>query len=258
MSQNVNQKDVNKDNINKSVDQAEIDKFSAMAEEWWDPKGKFKPLHKFNPVRLSYIREKVIANFNLDENEIRPFKNLEIIDIGCGGGLLSVPMTRLGAQVTGIDAAEKNIKIAQTHAENEGLEIDYRQTSAEELAEQGKQFDVILNMEVIEHVADVESFMKSSCDLLKPGGIMFVATLNRTPKSFLFAIVGAEYVLNWLPKGTHQWQKFLKPHEINNLFEQNGLPLEDSSGVKYNPLSDSFYLSKDMGVNFMMIGKKPE
>lgn len=268
---------VNKINTSASINPDEVEKFSRMAEDWWNPHGKFKPLHKFNPVRLKYLREKITVHFHnvipsvaegshLNKNrsfdsanaslKMTPLAGLTILDIGCGGGLLSVPLTRLGAAVTGIDASEKNVKVAQIHAEKEGLNIEYINTSAEELAATGRQFDVVLNMEVIEHVADVGSFMKASSQLLKPNGLMFVATLNRTAKSYLFAIVGAEYVMRWLPKGTHDWQKFLKPHEINDQFEKNNIKLLESKGVKYNPLQDSFYIDEDLSVNFMMVGRK--
>lgn len=239
-----------------SINPEEIEKFSKMAEDWWNPNGKFKPLHKFNPVRIKYIIDKITENWNLEPETLKPLQGLSILDIGCGGGLLSVPLTRLGAQVTGIDASEKNIKIAKIHAEKEGLQIEYLNTSAEDLAATGRQFDVVLNMEVIEHVADVNSFMRASAQLVKPNGLMLVATINRTAKSFAFAIVGAEYVLRWLPRGTHDWKNFLKPHEINNLFEKNNIKLLESAGVKYNPIKDSFALDKNLDINFMMLGKK--
>ena len=239
-----------------SINHEEVEKFSRMAEEWWDPHGKFKPLHKFNPTRLRYIREKLIENFNLNGNTPKPLAGLTILDIGCGGGLLSVPLTRLGATVTGIDASEKNISVAKVHAEKEGLNIEYINTSAEDLAATGRQFDVVLNMEVIEHVADVTSFMAASSRLVKQNGLMLVATLNRTAKSYLFAIVGAEHVLRWLPAGTHDWKKFLKPHEIAIQFEANNISHLESVGTKYNPFKDEFSLDQDLSVNFMMLGKK--
>lgn len=239
-----------------SVDPSEIEKFSAMADDWWNESGKFKPLHKFNPVRIKYIKDNLISHFDLSESSSKPFAGLKVLDIGCGGGLLSIPMARLGGDITGVDASEKNIKIAKTYAKNNNIKIDYLHTTAEELASSGAKFDVILNMEVIEHVEDVESFMRSCCSMLKPGGLMFVATLNRTVKSFAFAIVGAEYVLGWLPKGTHEWNRFLKPSEINRFFEASKLALIDSTGVGYNPLKDEFSLSDDMGVNYILIGEK--
>jgi 2-polyprenyl-6-hydroxyphenyl methylase/3-demethylubiquinone-9 3-methyltransferase len=239
-----------------SVNPEEIEKFSKMAEDWWNPHGKFKPLHKFNPVRIKYIKDKITETWNLKPEALKPLQGLTILDIGCGGGLLSVPLTRLGAQVTGIDASEKNIKVASIHAQKEDLQIEYINTSAEELTKTGRKFDIVLNMEVIEHVADVESFMQASAQLVKPNGLMLVATINRTAKSYAFAIVGAEYVLRWLPRGTHDWKKFLKPHEINNLFEKNNIKLLESSGVKYNPIKDNFSLDKNLDINFMMLGRK--
>ena len=239
-----------------SINAEEVEKFSKMAEDWWNPHGKFKPLHKFNPIRLKYIREKLIENFNLDANSLKPLAGLKILDIGCGGGLLSVPLTRLGAEVTGMDASDKNIAVAKIHAEKENLNIEYISTSAEDLAATGRQFDVVLNMEVIEHVADVSSFMQASSQLVKPNGLMLVATLNRTAKSYLFAIVGAEYVMRWLPRGTHDWQKFLKPHEIAEQFEKNNIKHLESTGVKFNAIKDEFFLDNDLSINFMMLGKK--
>ncbi len=239
-----------------SINHEEVEKFSRMAEDWWNPNGKFKPLHKFNPVRLKYIRDKLIENFQLPVTSNQPLSGLKVLDIGCGGGLLSVPLTRLGATVTGIDASDKNIKVAQIHAEKEGLNIEYINTSAEDLAATGRQFDVVLNMEVIEHVADVSSFMNASARLVKPSGLMLVATLNRTAKSYLFAIVGAEYVMRWLPKGTHDWQKFLKPHEIAEQFEANNIKHIESKGVKFNPVRDEFSLDDNLDVNYMMLGRK--
>jgi 2-polyprenyl-6-hydroxyphenyl methylase/3-demethylubiquinone-9 3-methyltransferase len=235
----------------KSIDESEIAKFSAMADEWWDLNGKFKPLHKFNPVRIAYIRDNVLSHFNKDD-----FKGLSFLDIGCGGGLLSEPMARLGADVTSIDASEKNIKIASLHAQKSELDINYQCTSAEELATKSKKFDVVLNMEVIEHVADVEAFMQASCDLVKPGGLMFVATLNRTLKSYGLAIIGAEYILRWLPKGTHDWNKFLKPSEIDAHISNNAMKLKSLQGVSYNPLLDKWKLSDDLNVNYMMLTVK--
>jgi len=246
----------------KSVDPQEIANFTAMADEWWDENGKFKPLHKFNPIRIGYIRDQVIAHFDRATDDavvkLKPFDGLRILDIGCGGGLLSEPMARLGAKMVSADAAEKNIKIASLHAEQSRLEIDYRHTTAEELAVAGEKFDVILNMEVIEHVADVEGFMAACCSMLKPGGLMFVATLNRTPKSFAFAIVGAEYVLRWLPKGTHNWKKFLKPSEVAKVVRSQGLLVKDLAGASYNPFEDRWHLSKDLSVNYLLCASKPE
>lgn len=245
----------------KSVDPDEIANFSAMADEWWDEGGKFKPLHKFNPIRIGFIRDQVIAHFNLGLEEpvaqLKPLKGLRLLDIGCGGGLLCEPMARLGAEVVGADASEKNISIAAIHAEKSGLAIDYRATTAEELAAAGEKFDIILNMEVIEHVADVDAFMSACCSLLKPGGIMFVATLNRTAKSFALAIVGAEYVLRWLPRGTHNWQKFLKPSEVIRTIRSEGLTVTKMAGASYNPLEDRWRLSDDLSVNYLLCATKP-
>lgn len=246
----------------KSVDPAEIANFAAMADEWWDENGKFKPLHKFNPIRIGYIRDTVIDHFRLQTDDaivkLKPFQGLRILDIGCGGGLLSEPMARLGADVVAADASEKNIQIAKIHAEKSGLQIDYRHTTAEDLADAGEQFDVILNMEVIEHVADIEGFIEACSTMLKPGGIMFIATLNRTAKSFAFAIVGAEYVLRWLPKGTHSWKKFLKPSEVARLVRNNTLSVRDISGATYNPFEDRWHLSMDLSVNYMIAAVKSE
>ncbi|MEM7169690.1 MAG: bifunctional 2-polyprenyl-6-hydroxyphenol methylase/3-demethylubiquinol 3-O-methyltransferase UbiG [Pseudomonadota bacterium] len=246
------------DGQSTSIDPDEIAKFTAMAEAWWDPKGKFKPLHKLNPARLTFIRDRLAAHWNRDITRDKPLSSLRLLDIGCGGGLLCEPLTRLGADVVGIDAAAKNIKIAQAHADSSGLTIDYRATSAEALAEAGEQFDVVLNMEVVEHVADVPGFLAASAALVKPGGATFYATLNRTAKSYLLAIVGAEYVLRWLPRGTHDWQKFLRPSEMVTELEKNDLAIQEMTGVAYNPLSDKWYLApRDLDVNYMLFGTKP-
>ncbi len=231
-----------------SVDSAEIEKFSRLAEEWWDLNGKFKPLHKLNPVRVEYIKNKAFGQK----------KPLSVLDIGCGGGLLSEEMQKLGANVTGIDAGSQNIHIAALHAKKSGLDINYECTSAEELAARDAQFDIVLNMEVIEHVADVASFMDASCQLVKPGGMIFIATLNRTIKSFALAIIGAEYVLRWLPRGTHTWEKFLQPAEINSHLARNGMKLQEIQGVSFNPLKNEWHISKDIAVNYMICAVKPE
>ncbi len=240
-----------------TVDPGEVEKFSAIAAEWWNPKGKFGVLHKFNPVRLEYIRNHIVRHFSLSDQARQPFEGLSLLDIGCGGGLLCEPMARLGAQVTGIDPAEKNIKTASVHAAEQGLAINYHAMTAETLAEQGKTFDVVLNMEVVEHVADVDLFMGTSASLVKPGGIMFVATLNRTLKSFGLAIIGAEYVLGWLPRGTHQWEKFITPQELQSSLKSGGLRVRDTSGVTFNPLNGTWRKSPDTAVNYMMIAEKP-
>lgn len=240
-----------------SVNEQEVAKFSAIADEWWDENGKFKPLHKFNPTRIKYIKEKLIEHFNLDDKSKTPLEGLNILDVGCGGGLLSVPISRLGAQMTSIDASEANIKTAKTHAKNKDINnIDYFHTTAENLSSANAKFDAILNMEVIEHVEDVESFMSACSKMLKPNGLIFVATMNRTLKSYASAIIGAEYILRWLPIGTHDWKKFLKPSEINKYFEAGNITLTDSTGVKYNILKDEFTLTDSLDINYILLGKK--
>jgi len=241
-----------------TINEEEVAHFTAMAEEWWDPSGKFKPLHKFNPVRLAYIRAEILDHFKLDGTKRHPFKGLKILDIGCGGGLLCEPMTRLGATVTGADASEKNIRIAAAHAEQTGLEIDYRATTSETMAAAGEQFDIVLNMEVVEHVADVPLYLKSCAELVKPGGLMFVATINRTAKAFALAIVGAEYVLRWMPKGTHSYSKFLTPEEISSQLKRHNMSIKDKTGVTYSPLRDQWRKSRDMSVNYMLLAEKPK
>ncbi len=232
--------------ISPSIDQQEIEKFSSMAEEWWDENGKFKPLHKFNPTRIKYIKDKIIQKFT-------SFSSITLLDIGCGGGLLCEPMTRLGAKVTGIDASEKNIKIASLHAQEQELDINYICTSAEELAEKENKFDVVLSMEVIEHVADVESFLKACHKLLKPGGLLFIATINRTVKSLLLAKIGAEYILKWLPRGTHDWKKFLRPSEIWQYLSKENLQILEIKGMSYNLINSQWSLSDDISVNYIMV-----
>ena len=241
-----------------SVDPADVARFSAVASEWWDPKGKFAPLHKFNPIRLGFIREEALGRFGRDFDAPRPFEGLRLLDIGCGGGLLSEPMTRLGFAVTGVDASAKNIGVASAHAATLGLDIDYRCSTAEALlaADEGP-FDVILNMEVIEHVADPRAYLVDCSRLLKPGGVMIVATLNRTFKALAFAKIGAEYVLGWLPKGAHDWNKFLKPEEIRGLLDGEPLVVEGPFGVAYDPLADTWSQSSDVSINYMMTVTKP-
>ncbi len=236
---------------NNTINKKEIEKFSKIAEEWWNPTGKFKPLHKFNPIRISYIKENIIKTFKLDHKNT-PLKNVKILDVGCGGGLLSEPMCRLGAKVTAIDASKKNIMIAKLHAKKNNLKINYLCTSPEKLRAIDK-FDVILNMEIVEHVEDVNFFLKSCSKLLKKSGIMFVATLNKTLKSYIFAIVGAEYILRWLPVGTHEWEKFLKPEELCSVLKNNGLNVDRIDGMKLNIITDKWNVSKDTSVNY--IGK---
>ena len=234
---------------NNTINKKEIEKFSKIAEEWWNPNGKFKPLHKFNPIRISYLKENIIKTFKLDHKKI-PLKNVKILDIGCGGGLLSEPFCRLGADVTAIDASKKNIEVAKLHAKKNNLKIDYICTSPEKFKIQN-QFDVILNMEIVEHVEDVKFFLKSCSKLLKKNGIMFVATLNKTLKSYIFAIVGAEYVLRWLPIGTHEWEKFLKPEDLVSIQKENDLLVEKVDGMKFNILTDQWSLSRDKSINYI-------
>ena len=240
-----------------TIDAGEVDRFSRMAQEWWDPTGKFRPLHKFNPVRLTYIRDKVIEHFGGDKRSLKPFDGLRVLDIGCGGGLLSEPISRMGAEMVGADASETNIEVAKIHAEQSGTDVDYRATTAEALADAGEQFDVVLNMEVVEHVSDVDLFLSSCAKMVKPGGLMFVATINRTPKAMALAIVGAEYVLRWLPRGTHQYDKLVRPEEIEGPLSASGMGIIDRNGVTYSPLSDRWNLSRDMEVNYMMLAARP-
>ena len=233
-----------------SVNKKEIEKFSKMASEWWDPNGKFKPLHKFNPIRIKYIKENIISSFQLNKNTNKPLEKINILDIGCGGGLLSEPMTRLGAKVTGIDASDKNIKIAKLHAKKNKLNINYLCSSPEKIKIKNK-FDVILNMEIIEHVEDINFFIKSCSKLLKKNGIMFVATLNKTLKSYVFAIIGAEYILRWLPIGTHDWEKFVKPNDLKEILNQNNFKLEKLDGMNFNLIKDEWSISKDTSINYI-------
>ena len=239
-----------------TIDQVDVDRFSAMADEWWDPAGKFKPLHKFNPLRLTYIKQKICENFNLTPTNAKPFAGLRILDIGCGGGLLCEPMARLGAQIVGADASETNIEIARIHARQSDLNIDYRACTSESLNEAGEQFDCILNMEVVEHVADVELFMTSCAQMVKPGGIMFVATINRTFKANALAIFMAENVLKWLPRGTHQYNKLVRPEELRAPLTNAGMNITDQTGVTYNPLRDDWRYTSDMDVNYMIVARK--
>ncbi len=234
---------------NNTINKKEIEKFSKIAEEWWNPEGKFKPLHKFNPIRISYIKENIIETFKLNYNKT-PLKDIKILDIGCGGGLLSEPMCRLGAKVTGIDASDKNIKVAKLHSKKNNLQIDYFCSSPEKFDTKQK-FDVILNMEIVEHVEDVNFFLKSCSKLLKKNGIMFVATLNKTLKSYIFAIVGAEYILRWLPIGTHEWEKFLKPEELISLLEKNDLKLDKVNGMNFNLIKNKWSVGDDKSVNYI-------
>ena len=241
-----------------TVDPSEIAKFEAMAAEWWDPKGKFKPLHMMNPVRLQYITDQIAAEFDRDVNETAPFAGLRILDIGCGGGLLCEPMARLGATIVGADAAERNIPVARIHAEQSGLDIDYRHTTAEAMAEAGEQFDVVLNMEVVEHVADPLAYLTACQQLLKPGGLHLCSTINRNPKSFAMAIVGAEYVMRWLPKGTHEWNKFITPDELFELMKNAGLKPVDRKGYVFDFMRFTWSISdRDLSVNYVTAALKP-
>ena len=232
-----------------SINKKEVEKFSKIAEEWWDPKGKFKPLHNFNPIRIKYIKDNIIKDFNIKPSN-KPLKNMKILDIGCGGGLLSEPMCRLGANVVGIDASKKNIQVAKLHAIKNKLKIDYKVASPEMLKTKIK-FDVILNMEIIEHVEDIDFFIKESSKLLKKGGVMFVATLNKTLKSYAFAIIGAEYILKWLPIGTHDWEKFVKPNNLIDILKKNNLIFKKLDGMKFNMLDNSWKVSDDTSVNYI-------
>lgn len=243
--------------MSSTIDAAEVAKFEAMAAEWWDPTGKFKPLHEMNPCRLEYITRQIAAEFGRDLAKPEPFKGLRLLDIGCGGGLLSEPMARLGTTVLGADVAARNIPVARIHAEQSGLQIDYRHTSAEALAEAGEQFDVVLNMEVVEHVADPLAYLTACQQLLKPGGLMVCSTLNRNAKSFAMAIVGAEWVMRWLPKGTHDWKKFITPDELFDLIRRAGLDPVDRKGMVFNPISWRWSLSeRDLSVNYVTASVK--
>jgi 2-polyprenyl-6-hydroxyphenyl methylase / 3-demethylubiquinone-9 3-methyltransferase len=236
-----------------SVDQAEVEKFSRIAAEWWDPTGKFAPLHKFNPVRLQFIREIGAAHFNRDGKSLRPFGGLSLLDIGCGGGLLSEPMAKIGFAVTGVDPSERNIGTARAHAGQTGVAVDYQATDAEALVAQGNAFDVVLNMEVVEHVADLRGYLEACAQLVKPGGLMFVATLNRTLKALALAKVAAEYVLGWLPPGTHDWSRFVEPAKLRAMLEDSGLKVLKTQGIVFDPLGWDWRLSTDTDVNYMVV-----
>jgi len=239
-----------------TLDAAEVEKFARLAEEWWNPSGKMAVLHKFNPVRLAYIRRLAIAEFGLDEKSPRALAGLRVLDIGCGGGLLSEPLARMGAEVVGIDPAATNVETAKAHAVGSGVPVDYRQATAEELAAAGEAFDIVLAMEVVEHVADVDLFVEACARLVKPGGLLVMATINRTMKSYALAIVGAEYVLRWLPRGTHQYGKLVRPEELDKALVGAGLSTIDRTGVIYNPLADRWQKSRDMDVNYMVLAEK--
>ena len=239
-----------------TVDPAEITRFAAHADSWWDPNGKFRPLHKVNPVRLAFLHDRLAAHFGRDATMLKPFEGLRLLDIGCGGGLVAEPMTRLGFTVVGVDATAETIATARLHAEEGGLAIDYRAMAVEELAATGEQFDVVLALEIIEHVADVAAFSKAAASVLKPGGAFVAATLNRTAKAYLFAVLGAEYVLGWLPRGTHDWKKFVRPSELAAALRRNGIRPEEITGVGFNPLRDRWSLTRDLDVNYMVYGVK--
>ncbi|AUH33651.1 bifunctional 2-polyprenyl-6-hydroxyphenol methylase/3-demethylubiquinol 3-O-methyltransferase UbiG [Paracoccus tegillarcae] len=239
----------------RSVDASELAKFEAMAAEWWDPNGKFKPLHMLNPVRLDYITSRIAAQFGRDARSLRPFEGLRILDIGCGGGLLTEPMARLGAEVTGVDAVERNIEVARVHAAQQGLDIDYRATTAEAIAEEGGQFDVVLALEIVEHVVDPADFIATCAALTRADGAMIVSTLNRTAKSFGAAIIGAEWIMRWLPRGTHEWNRFITPDELAAMMAQAGKPAVDRRGMVFNPIRWDWSLSdRDLSVNYIITG----
>ena len=244
--------------MQSTVDQAEVERFSRIAGVWWDARGPMAALHKLNPVRLGYIRDKAAERFDRDPKKLDCLKGLRMLDIGCGGGLLSEPLARLGAQMVGADPSEENIAVASAHAQESGVAVDYRATTAEDLAAAKERFDVVLAMEVVEHVVDVELFVQTCAAMVKPGGLMIAATLNRTLKSFALAIVGAEYVLRWLPRGTHQWDKFVTPNELETAFESSGLRVTGERGVIYNLFADRWQLSSDMDVNYMLVAERTE
>lgn len=243
--------------MGSTVDAREIAQFAAIADAWWDEEGAFKPLHRLNPVRLRYIRDRLCAHFGRDPEAPKPLNGLRLVDVGCGGGLLCEPMTRMGATVTGIDAAEEGIAAAKAHAASVGLKINYRAATAESLVEAGESFDAVISMEVLEHVADVDAFLAACRDLTRPGGALALSTLNRTPKSYLTAIVGAEYVLRWLPRGTHDWRKFVKPSELGAMLRAAGMSLTDLQGLVYDPIADDFHLdARDLAVNYLAFAVK--
>jgi 2-polyprenyl-6-hydroxyphenyl methylase/3-demethylubiquinone-9 3-methyltransferase len=242
-----------------SVDPLEIDKFAALAAEWWQPDGKFRPLHRLNPVRLGFLRDSIVAHYGRTPDSSAPLAGLRILDIGCGGGLVSEPLARLGATVVGVDAAAENIAAAKAHAEAGGLSIDYRHATAEELAEAGERFDLVVALEIVEHVADVDAFLAACATMVKPGGGLAMATLSRTPKAFMMAIVGAEYLLRWLPRGTHDWRRFLRPSELAGRLRRLGFTVNRLAGMVYNPLSDTWRLSeRDLEVNYLLFAARDD
>lgn len=242
----------------RTVDEREVARFAALADTWWDPRGSMRVLHKFNPVRVGYIRDEAARHFGRDPSGLTCLHGLSVVDIGCGGGLLCEPLARLGAEVAGLDPAATNVEVARLHAERGGLAITYRDETVEALAARGERFDIVCAMEVVEHVADVGAFVAACCAVVKPGGLLFMATINRTLKSYALAIVGAEYVLRWLPRGTHSWEKFVTPDELTDAIEDNGLSVLDRTGVVYNPLADSWRPSHDLDVNYMLVAARPE
>jgi 2-polyprenyl-6-hydroxyphenyl methylase/3-demethylubiquinone-9 3-methyltransferase len=244
------------DDASPTIDPAEVARFDRMAQDWWDPKGPMRMLHKFNPVRLAYIRDEACRRFGRDPRSALSLEGLTILDVGCGGGVLSEPLARLGAHVTGLDPAPTNIAIARRHAERSGLSVDYRNETVEAVVARAEVFDIVLAMEVVEHVADVSAFVTACCQAVRPGGLLAMATINRTMRSFALAIVGAEYVLGWLPRGTHQWEKFVTPEELALAIEAGGLAVTDEQGVAYNPLRDQWSLSRDTGVNYMVLAAR--
>ncbi len=246
----------NADTGNSTASPDEVARFTAMAEAWWDPTGDFRPLHQLNPVRLEFIRDHLAGHFGRDPMADKPLKGLSVIDIGCGGGLLSEPMARLGAVVTGIDAGERNIAIAKMHAEQSGLDIDYRHQLPEDLSSEQGRYDAVLNMEVVEHVADLDVFLNASAELLKKNGVMVLSTINRTLKALALAKIGAEYILRWLPVGTHDWRKFVRPSELAAGLRPAGVEITELRGMTYNPLGDDWRISRDLGVNYLALGKK--